>query len=278
MRSDVEEQFERLQYVGTPGISRDCLDAILRYIQFGDAINNAWLLTHGNRHCFLLRVNDQFWVAVKSGFGSGYSGEGPKTLSLALQILELHGAEIEEYEVKWAIIVRLDRSALRQDDFEAIIKSEPVRPWRCDSYVFGEENVSEIAGQLWRKIPPVVPFRILDGRLADLALEFFNRPDESLMKGFRRLEEAVRSRAKIDGHGANLFRKAFDPQKGVLLWKGLTPAEGESRLNLFSAAFGACRNPRAHKEINSSLGDQVSEFLLLNMLFRLEREATSRET
>ena len=75
-----------------------------------------------------------------------------------------------------------------------------------------------------------------------------------------------------------MFRSAFDPQKGVLLWKGLAPAETESRLNLFSAAFGACRNPRAHKEINSSLQDQVSEFLLLNMLFRMELEATGRET
>ena len=98
------------------------------------------------------------------------------------------------------------------------------------------------------------------------------------MKGFRRLEDAVRSHAQVDGHGAKLFRKAFDPQKGVLIWQGLTPAETESRLNLFSAAFGACRNPRAHKEINSSLRDQVSEFLLLNMLFRMERKATGRET
>jgi len=278
MKNDVEEQFEGLQYVGHAGISAVCLNGILRHLQFGDTINKAWLLTHENRHCFLLYVNERFWVAVKSGFGSGYGGEGPKTLSVALQILELHGAEIEEYEVKWAVIDRLDRSALRRADIEALFKAEPVRPLRWDRYVIGTTAASDIAERLWRKFPPVIPFGILDGRLVDLALDFFNRPDETLMKGFRRLEEAVRARVGIDGHGANLFRKAFDPQKGVFLWKGLTPAEGESRCNLFTSAFGACRNPRAHKEINSSLGDQVSEFLLLNMLFRLEREATSRET
>lgn len=278
MKNEVEELFEGLQYVGRAGISADCLDAILRILQFGDTINKAWLLTHENRHCFLLHINERFWVAVKSGFGSGYGGEGPKTLAMALQILDLHGAEIEEYEVKWAVMDRLDRSALRSADIEALFKAEPVRPQRWNDYVLGGEGVLDIAEHLWRKLPPVIPFGILDGRLADLALDFFNRPDETLMKGFRRLEEAVRSHAQVDGHGAKLFRKAFDPQKGVLVWQGLTPAETESRLNLFSASFGACRNPRAHKEIKSSRRDQVSEFLLLNMLFRMEREATGRET
>lgn len=278
MRSDVEEQFEGLQYVGAPGISQDCLDAILRFLQFGDAVTRACLLTADNRHCFLLHVNGRFWVAVKSGFRSGYSGEGPKTLSAALKTLDLHGAEIEEHEVARPVIDRLDRSALKCADFAALVSAKPVRPLRWHEYLLGTYSRGSNAEELWRRFPMVVPFSAVDGRLADLALEFFNRPDETLMKGFRRLEEAVRARAKVDGHGTNLFRKAFDPQKGVLLWKGLTPAEGEGRLNLFSAAFGACRNPRAHKEINSSLGDQVSEFLLLNMLFRLEREATRRET
>lgn len=278
MRSNVEEQFEGLQYVGTPGISQDCLDAILRLLQFGDAVTRACLLTADKRHCFLLHVNGRFWVAVKSGFGSGYSGEGPKTLSAVLKILDLHGAEIEEYEVARPVLDRLDRSALKYADFAALVSAKPVRPLRWHEYLLGTYSRGSNAEELWRRFPMAIPFSVVDGRLADLALEFFNRPDEALMRGFRRLEDAVRSRTNIDGHGANLFRKAFDPHKGVLLWKGLTPAEGESRCNLFTSAFGACRNPRAHKEIKSSLGDQVSEFLLLNMLFRLEREATRRET
>lgn len=278
MKNDVEEQFEGLQYVGRAGTSAVCLDGVLRFLQFGDTINKAWLLTHENRHCFLLHVNERFWVAVKSGFGSGYGGEGPKTLSVALQILELHGAEVEEYEVKWAVIDRLDRSALRRADIEALFKVEPVRPQRWNDYVLGAEGMLDIAEHLWRKFPTVIPFGIIDGRLADLALDFFNRPDETLIKGFRLLEEAVRSRAKIEGFGGDLFRKAFDLQKGALSWSGLNETESKSRLNLFVAAFGACRNPRAHREIKSSQRDQVSEFLLLNMLFRMELEATGRET
>lgn len=278
MKNSVEEQFEGLQYVGRAGISAVCLDAILRFLQFGDTINKARLLTHENRHCFLLHVNERFWVAVKSGFGSGYGGEGPKTLSVALQVLELHGAEIDEYEVKWAVMDRLDRSVLKHADFEALFKAEPVRPQRWNEYVLGAEGVSDIAEHLWRKFPTVIPFGILDGRLANLALDFFNRPDETLINGFRLLEEAVRSHAQIKGYGGGLFGNAFDPRTGVLVWKGLTPAEAESRLKLFSAAFGACRNPRAHREIKSSRRDQVSEFLLLNLLFRMEREATGRET
>ena len=278
MRSDVEEQFEGLQYVGTPGISQDCLDAILRFLQFGDVIKQARLLTAANRHCFLLHVNGRFWVAVKSGFGSGYGGEGPKALAMVLQILDLHRAEVEEYEVGSSVLDHLDRSALKCVDFTTLLSAKPVRPLRWYEYLPRTSSRGSDAEKLWQRFPTVIPFALLDGRLTDLAIDFFNRPDETLMKGFRRLEDAVRSRAQVEDYGAKLFRRAFDPQKGVLIWKRLTPAEVESRLNLFSAAFGACRNPRAHKEINSSLGDQVSEFLLLNMLFRLEREATRRET
>lgn len=278
MKNDVEEQFEGLQYVGRAGTSAVCLDAILRILQFGDTINKARLLTHENRHCFLLHVNERFWVAVKSGFASGYAGEGPKTLAMALQILDLHKADIEEYEVAHPVLDRLDRSALKCADFATLMSVKPVRPLRWYEYLPRTYSRESDAEKLWQRFPMTIPFAALDGRLTDLALDFFNQPDEALMKGFRRLEEAVRSHAQVDGHGAKLFRKAFDSQKGVLVWQGLTPAETESRLNLFSAAFGACRNPRAHREIKSSRRDQVSEFLLLNMLFRMEREATGRET
>ena len=276
MKNEIEEQFEGLQYVGRPGISADCLDAILRFLQFGDTINMAWLLTSNHRHCFLLQINAGSWVAVKSGFGSGYCGEGPKTLSIALQILELHRVEIDEYEVISPLLDRLDRAALSCADFSALQSLPPIRPVRWGRYILGASPATSTAETLWQRFSPVIPFAILDGRIADLALDFFKQPDETLIKGFRRLEETVRTHAQIDGFGSELFRHAFDPQKGALTWGGLSEAEHKGRLNLFIATFGACRNPRAHRAIEEALRDQVSEFLLLNTLFRFEHNSTKR--
>ena len=60
------------------------------------------------------RIGDQ--AAVKSGFASGYGGEGPAALSYALQLLEAHGVELEEVEVSADLIERLDDSALTVDN------------------------------------------------------------------------------------------------------------------------------------------------------------------
>ena len=45
------------------------------------------------------------------------------------------------------------------------------------------------------------------------------------------------------------------------------------RANLFAGSFGAYRNRRAHKEMKGQDNEVLSEFLLLNHLYRLEIEA-----
>jgi len=47
-------------------------------------------------------------------------------------------------------------------------------------------------------------------------------------------------------------------------------------MNLFTGAFGAHRNPRAHKELTSQNEELLAEFLLLNHLYRLERDTVTR--
>jgi hypothetical protein len=83
-----------IQYVGIAGISKDCQDAVLRFIQFGTRITHVRILSAKTRHCLLLTVEDHDEVAVKSGFATGYGGEGPRRFSYVLQKLDSHGATI----------------------------------------------------------------------------------------------------------------------------------------------------------------------------------------
>ena len=56
-------------------------------------------------------------------------------------------------------------------------------------------------------------------------------------------------------------------------WTGMNSGEKAGRGNLFSGAYGAHRNPRAHRELKSEHAEQLREFLLLNHLYHLEKEA-----
>src|SRR5438045_1705740 len=46
-----------IQYMGIPGSSADCRDAIVRLLQHGDHVISAQLLTYGSEHAFMLSVN-----------------------------------------------------------------------------------------------------------------------------------------------------------------------------------------------------------------------------
>jgi hypothetical protein len=58
----------QIQYLGISGLSTSCLNAVRRFVQFGDKINEARILTSSERHALLLHVNEDEVVAVKAGF------------------------------------------------------------------------------------------------------------------------------------------------------------------------------------------------------------------
>ena len=55
-----------IEYHGLPGATRDCLDAVLRLVQYGEVITNVQILTSRgttvSEHCLLLTygVGDEF--------------------------------------------------------------------------------------------------------------------------------------------------------------------------------------------------------------------------
>jgi hypothetical protein len=262
-----------IQYMGLPGISEDCKEAIMRLIQFGDNITSARILSCDRTHCLLLTINVGDTVAIKSGFASGYGGEGPTAFSFVLQLLEAHGAEIDEVDVTQDLVDRVDMSSLTEGDLGSIERARRVSPRRANDYVSQRDWDREHSGELWQEFPPVIPFAIVDRRIVDLAKRFWEGPDEHLLTAYRRLEDIVRKRIGSAEHGAKLFSSAFLGDKATLGWPGMSNGEQVGRANLFTAVYNAYRNPRAHRELGHDAQGQLAEFLLLNHLYGLERAA-----
>ena len=101
-----------VEYSGNAGITSDCVRALVRLIYGGELFREAFLITCESRHAFVLfgQFDDVF--VVKDGFTSGYVGEGPRGLAVALNLLSRHGVEVDEYEVCEQLFHRLEHSCL----------------------------------------------------------------------------------------------------------------------------------------------------------------------
>lgn len=266
-----------LQYVGLTGISMSCHHAVKRLVQYGDRIEQAMILTFAGHHALLLTLDGDERVAVKAGFSSGYAGEGPRTLAEVLRLLDALNVAIEECIVPADLLERLEASALTTRDLELINTTRAVRPRRWHDYIHDATPPGTAKGSVWDGFGPVMPWAIIDGRIADLAQRFFEHPDDSILTGFRRLEDALRRRTGLDEHGAKLFAQAFTGDDAKLEWKVKDKGEQVGRAQLFAAAFMAYRNPRAHRELDDDGAAMLAEFLMLNQLFLLEGQAVKRK-
>lgn len=273
----VDEDFPGIQYVGLAGISRACLDAVRRYVQYGDRIQNVKILTSpGKMHALLLFIDPLEIVAVKSGFSSGYSGEGPRTFAETLRLLVDYGVDIEECEVDDAVLVRLDASALTSKDLRSLELARTVRPMRIHDYIYDGLGGEAWRREQWSSMHAVMPWSLIDSRLVDLALRFFEESDNSLHRGFRRLEDILRTRIESTANSSQLMAQAFQGDSSRLIWEGVEKAEQNGRAQLFVGAYLAYRNRRAHRELQQQADDALPEFLLLNHLFVLESSSTIR--
>lgn len=262
-----------IEYVGVPGVSVECQEAVMRLLQFRDRITLARILTSNSTHCLLLTVNGDS-VAVKSGFASGYGGEGPRRFSYVIQLLKTHGVEIEEYEVNANFLERLDQSALTVADLKNLRSTKQVRPTRWHEYVFDKHYEQFRNGTLWQEFTPVIPFGIIDSRLTDLAVSFWDNANGNIFTGYTRLEDIVRKRTGLKKGSAELFSQTFGGASPVLRWKKIDEGERFGRTDLFRGAYMTHRNPRAHSEQKGHDHDRaLGEFLVLNHLYKLEKKA-----
>jgi hypothetical protein len=277
------EDLAKIQYHGEAGMTRSCLNAIIRLIQFGDQIEEVKLLTFETRHCFLLSFAYQSnYIAIKSGFSSGYSGTGPLGLATAIQLLQPYFPWIEEYNISSSIFHRIDDSCLLTSDIDEINSLKPVLPYRVHKYTyafgFKDSDSPEQYQRLQQEFPRIVPLRFVDFRIADLALKIKDEPDSTLMSAYRRLEGIIRKRTGLESDviGAKLFTKAFRGENAPLYWENIESAEREGRAAMFEGIYMAFRNRRAHRELKLNLDEEIREFLLVNELFLLESQAIDR--
>lgn len=248
------------------------MDAVVRLLGGGASLAAARIVSSSNDHCLLLTLRPGDLVAVKSGFGSGPLGEGPSGFSHLLALLRAHRIAVDEIDVDAELVQRLDGSALTNEDVQLLVNGKPVRPSRWSEYVYDRDDDAG-APRLWSQHDPVVPFALIDARLFDLAQTFWDGPDDRLLKGYRRLEDIVRSRTGLDSHSAKLFSQAFQGKPPRLTWPDCADSETSGRAQLFGGAFMAYRNPRAHRELTRGARELLREFLLLNHLYLLEAEA-----
>lgn len=261
-----------IQYIGVPGVTHDCVEAIAHLIQSRVKITSARILTCKNRHCLFL-TTEFGEMLVKSGFTSGYSGTGPAGFSEVLALLDGFDTSIDEIEVANAVLVAIDQCGLNAKTLEWIRAAKPVVPSRLYDYVRARDYGTDNKGPLWRKVfQPLIPFAIIDPRIIDLAMTFWDNPDNSLNVGYRRLEDIFRKRLRSQLIGRALFGVAFLNKPIRFTWKGCSDSEHSGRAELFTGITQAHRNPRMHQELKHSEEEMLSEFLLLNHLFRLEAE------
>jgi len=267
---------EGIEYVGKAGITQSCIDGILRYLQFDRPLREAIIISYQQEHGFLLYTEERHdIIVIRAGFGSGYAGEGSAGFSYILSLFEEFDIDLDEREVPWRIFQKLNRGQLTHKDLGYIDDLRPVRPMKIWDYMI--ENRRE----RWmseKRMPIPIPLKLIDGRLRDLVINFWEDPDARIMTGFKRLEDSIRSRTGSNESGAKLFQVTFMGEDSILKWEGLTPREQAARADLFKSAYGSFRNPRAHKELDHSPEELLSEFLTLNHLFRLDRDAKERFT
>lgn len=277
-----------IQYLGTGADSLACVHALRRVLAWPERPRSVRLLTSEKVHAFLLTFECEIPVAIKDGFSSGYRGTGPSALADALALLRASNFDLEEIEVRREVLQRLSASALTQGDLNDIESAEPVRPMRWYDYVYAIYEDRRNEPSVWGQFEPVMPFALIDPRLSDLALDFLNAQDRVLLDGFRRLEDRIRERTGLAEHGTKLFSQAFAGDESRLTWHGpkgrgskpdlIDKGEQAGRAQIFIGAYQAFRNPRAHRTLIVGAAMALSEFLLLNQLFRFEAEAIERPT
>lgn len=172
--------------------------------------------------------------------------------------------------------MRLDSGVLTITELDSILAMPRLRPMTWFDYIHAIHGLDESRAGVWGRFPLAMPWSILDDRLVDVALDFQARPTDSLLRGFRRLEDTIRSRTRLADGTAKLMSQAFGGDRSPLMWPVADPSEQTGRMQLFTGAFQAYRNAHAHRELDDDPAGLMNAFLLLNHLYALEREAVPR--
>ncbi len=266
---------EEIQYLGTC-YTQDCLEALGFILQTQKNVKEAKLLSNNGYHAFLI-LSERNTYIIRSGFTSGYLGEGSKGLASALQLLLRHEVDVEEILITNTLMKKLNTASLNDHDIQKIQVSKVVRPIEIYEYIYAiyKSTDYQISNNLY--YPTELPYHFIDPRIFDLALKFKDDPDSAIMNAYTRLEDIIRKRSNLYHlHAADLFKTAFIDKTSPLTWNISNFGEIQAKGRFFANIYQAFRNTRAHKEINLSYKQLIRKFLLVNELYLLESEAIER--
>jgi hypothetical protein len=277
----VEGDRAAVRYVGQFGTTQPCIRAIEMVLQTEGIPEEAVLIScskyHGADHAILL-VGDRISgpIVVEEGFASGYGGEAPKGLSWTVALFEAIEIKLYEVKVNRSFMDRIRRHDLTEADLDVLLDRHR-RLNGAHRYIFDMHWQSPL--NFSGKWP--IPLGILDLRLLPVAISVLKdhaRWGVELNGAYSMLEDAVRTKAEtvnpllVDRGAVDLFTQAFGGLKPLLIWN-VSAGETKGRLSLFTGAFQAFRNQRAHGRSRSDARQDMAELMLLNQLFELERQA-----
>lgn len=265
---------EEIQYLGTP-YTQDCLEAICFILQTQTYIEKALLLSCDHKHAYLIKSHRNTYI-IRSGFTSGYQGEGPKGLASSLQLFLKHNIKVEEVYISKKIMKKVNQASLSDNQLENILKIEYIRPLQIHEYIYAIYNTLEYQVKNDRYYPTELPYHLIDSRILDLALKFNDDPNRSIFNAFIRLENIVQKRVNSDKHSSALFEYAFCTENPPLICKTGDKKASQATGRLFPNIYKAFRNEHAHNEVSKPLKTLIREFLLINELYLLESEAIKR--
>lgn len=273
-----------VDYRGSRGTTQSCLEALGYALMEYRCSGIAALISgpadeHACRsHLFILSPGYGRQTVIRDGFASGYGGEGPAGLKRAILLLDNWQWDIGEIRVDDPTFERIASGAISHTALEEVLKQRRYPVSEVFYRYLSREDLDDRETQNpWASIPVALPLPLLDRRLHDLTVRFWENPDAVLSRGYRRLEDLVRAKTDIDEHGAKLFSRAFGNESSPLTWE-LNDAESRANAQLFIAAFSAFRNARAHRELNDDEHQIVTELIHLNTLFVLESRLVRRTT
>ncbi|AXY57083.1 TIGR02391 family protein [Acinetobacter chinensis] len=265
---------EEIQYLGTP-YTQDCLDAIGIILQTQIHIEKALLLSCNQAHAYLIKSHRNTYI-IRSGFRSGYPGEGPKGLASSLQLLLKHNIAVDEINISEKLMKKINHSSLPDTDIEIMLKTEVVRPTNIYEYIYEIYKTTEYQVTNDRYYPTELPYHLIDSQILDLALKFNDDPNRSIFNAFIRLENIVQNRINSDKHSSALFEYAFCSENRPLICKNEDKRASQATGRIFPNIYKAFRNEHAHNEVSKPLKTLMREFLLINELYILESEAIQR--
>lgn len=203
------ENYYHIDYLAQAGVTETCLYSLCNLIQTNVDFTDARLLTSDQFHAFIFKDQFDSYYIIRSGFSSGYAGEGPEGLAKALATLRRHQIDIEEVLIPSKLINKLNKSLLTDQDIDFIFQQKIIRPIRLHDYIHPFEGEVNQALKQKRYYPLELPYSIIDDRIFDLALLFKQDPDSALSKAYKRLEDIIRERTNLNESSKNCLNKLF---------------------------------------------------------------------